>query len=258
MKIGVITLSHGEKFKNDIKYARQTLINYCTTHNYDLIEDDSCVKEHDREIQWTKILLIQKYLVYAKEYEKKPYYDYLVWIDADIFIMNQIITIESIIHRLMKNKHIMYSKDFGGWVNNGVVFIKNTPEALDYFIESWNHTTQICREQGAMDYLWRMNWNNCQSILEITQDSREYNPVWHEYQYGQFIMHFPGCGEPNRKPNSLKLMMDMFCPIKMDEETEEKYLERIRWLKEDAEKDLKHLRSLCIQQGWKYLPIDLE
>ena len=257
MKIAVLTIYSGEKFIEDTKYGRRVLVDYCKKHNYDFIDDSTVTKDHDREIQWSKILLIQKYLKYIKDGEDKPYYDYLVWIDADIFIMNPDITIESIIERLMNNKHIMYSKDFGGWVNNGVIFIKNTKEALDYFVESWNHTTQICREQGSMDYIWRINWNNCQSILEITQNQREYNPVWHEYEYGQFIIHFPGCGEPVRKPNSLKMMMDMFCPIKMDEETEDAYLERIRWLKEDAERELRHKRQLCIQQGWKYLPIDL-
>ena len=172
--------------------------------------------------------------------------------------MNPEITIESKISRLMKDKHIMYSKDCGGWVNNGVIFIKTTQQALDFFIETWNHTNEICREQGAMDLLYRMNWNNCRSIIEITQDQKEYNPMWFEYEYGQFIMHFPGCGEPVRKPNSLKMMMDMFCPVKMDEESEETYESRVKWLSEDAEDDLRNKKQLCIQQGWKYLPIDLD
>ena len=71
-------------------------------------------------------------------------------------------------------------------------------------------------------------------------------------------MHFPGCGEPVRKPNSLKMMMDMFCPVKMDEESEETYESRVKWLREDAKNDLMNKKQLCIQQGWKYLPIDLD
>jgi hypothetical protein len=253
MKIGIITLAYGEKFKKDIKYGKQTLINYCNKHGYDLLEDEDMVKKHDREIQWTKILLIQKYLQ-----NKDPFYDYLIWIDADIIILNPEKKIEDFITRLMNNKHIMYSKDFGNWVNNGVIFIKNTKESFDYFVESWNHTNEICREQGSMDMLYRINWNNCKSYIEITEDPREYNPVWFQYEYGMFLMHFPGCGESQRKPNSLKIMMDMFCPLKMDEETDETYLERIRWLKDDAERELKYKKQLCIQQGWKYLPIDLD
>ena len=251
MKIGILIFYYGDKFKSDTKYGRRILVEYCKKHNYDLIDDIESVIDNSRAVVWSKILLIQKYL-------KTKIYDYLFWIDADTFIMNPGITIESKIERLMNNKHIMYSKDSGGWVNCGVIFIKCTQEAIDFFIETWNHTNQICREQGAIDYLYRINWNNCQSIIQLTDDQREYNPMWFEYEYGQFIMHFPGCGEPNRKPNSLKLMMDMFCPIKMDEETEETFQTRLKWLREDAEKDLKHKKQLCIQQGWKYLPIDLE
>ena len=82
MKIGVITLATGEKFLYDIKYGRITLENYCRKHTYDLLEDNSLIKEHDREIQWTKILLIQKFL-------ELNTYDYIVWIDADTIILNQ-------------------------------------------------------------------------------------------------------------------------------------------------------------------------
>lgn len=250
MKIAVLTFYKGEKFIEDTKYAKKVLINYCNKYNYDFYDSIDDVINYDREIQWSKILMILKYLKLFK-------YDYIVWIDADIFIMNYNIRLESFIYRLMNDKHIMYSSDYGNWVNNGVIFIKNSKESIDFFEESWNHTNQICREQGAMDYLYRINWNNCQNIISITQDPTEYNPMWFQYRYGIFIMHFPGCNESFRKPNSLKLMFDMFCPIKMDEETEEVYLNRLYWLKYTAEKDLKYKKQLCIMNGNKYLPIDL-
>lgn len=263
MKICVLSLYHGGKFKKDTKYGRQTIVDYCKKHNYDFIEDDSLVKEHDREIQWTKILLIQKYLQFKID-EKDTYYDYLVWLDADIIILNPEKTIENFIERLMCRKDIMYSKDPYGWINNGVIFIKNTTQVLDFFRESWNHTNEVCREQGAMDILYRMNWNNCRHYIQVTDDPKEYNPVWFMYEYGIFLMHFPGSGEPSRSSNSLLKMLDMFSPLKLkgDDEhildTEDSYQERLKWLREDAEIDLKHKRQLCIQQGWKYFPIDLE
>jgi hypothetical protein len=173
-------------------------------------------------------------------------------------ILNPEIRLESFIERLMNNKDVMYSKDFGGWVNNGVIFIKNSIFSSEYFKESWNHTNEICREQGSMDMLYRYNWNDAKEHIQLTDDPREYNPMWFEYEYGIFLMHFPGCGEKNRKPNSLKIMMDMFCPIKMDEETEENYRSRLVWLKENASTDLKYKKRLCIENGHKFLPIDLE
>jgi len=253
MRIAILSLYSGDKFKRDTTYGKQTIINYSEIHGYDFLYDnEDIIKEHDREIQWTKILIIQKYL--KEEYN----YDYLVWIDADIVILNPQKTLESFISRLMNNRDIMYSKDFGGWVNNGVIFIKNTPFSHEYFKEVWNYTNEICREQGAMDLLYRMNWKESQEHMQITEDPKEYNPVWFQYEYGIFLMHFPGCGEPNRKANSLKIMMDMFTPIKMEEDTDETYQKRLKWLKEEAETELKYKKQLCIQQGWKYLPIDLD
>jgi hypothetical protein len=257
MKIGIITLSHGEKFKNDISYGKKTLELYCKKHDYYLLEDESMVGSHKFEIQWTKIALIQKFL-------KDKSFDYLVWIDADTIILNDAIRIETIIDRLMFEKYIMYSKDFGNWVNNGVIFIKNTEEAEQYFAETWNHPAEICREQGAMDKLYRYNWDNCRRYVQITDDPTEYNPVWFQYKYGQFLMHFPGCGEPCRKPNSLLQMMDMFCPIMLKGDnghaldTPETFAKRLEWLELHAEKDLQEKKRQCEAQGWKYLPIDLE
>ena len=254
MKICILTIYHGEKFRNDTKYGRQTIINYCDRYGYDFVDDDTIV-DNTREIQWSKILLIQKYL-------EKGEHDYLVWIDADILILNPEKSIENFIERLMGDKELMYSKDFGNWVNNGVIFIKNTAFMLDYFKEVYKHTNEVCREQGSMDMLWRRNWANCRSVTAITEDPTEYNSNWNAYKYGQFIIHFAGCGEPNRKPNSLLLMMDMFTPLKMDGDfehfldTDETYHERIRWLKEDAENEMREKTILCRQQG-KYLPIDL-
>lgn len=251
MKIAVLTFYKGEKFISDTKYARKVLLNYCNKYNYDFYDNIDDIINYDREIQWNKILMILKYLNLFK-------YDYLVWIDADIFIMNDKIPLESFIYRLMNDKHIMYSQDSGNWVNNGVIFIKNTIDSINFFKETWNHTDQICREQGSMDYLYRINWNNCKDIIQITEDETEYNPMWFQYKYGQFIMHFPGCNEPFRKPNSLKLMLDMFCPIKMDEESIETYHKRLYWLRYNAESELRHKKELCIKNGFKYLPIDLE
>lgn len=258
MKIGIITLATGEKFIRDIKYGRKTLENYCTLHGYNLLEDLSLVDIHDREIQWTKIPLILKYLSISPDE-----YDYLVWIDADTIIMNQTIKVETIMDRLMGDKLIMYSKDFGNWINNGVIFIKNDPMVVDFFTETWNHPNEICREQGAMDKLYRMNWKGCRNIIQVTDDPCEYNPVWFQYKPDQFLMHFPGCGEPCRKPNSLLYMMDMFMPLKMNgddehfKDTDGTHSQRLQWLSNYAEADVRQLKARCDAQGFKYLPNEL-
>lgn len=256
MKIGVISLYSGDKFKEDTKYGRITIENYCNQHNYDLLlNNEDIVKSHDREIQWTKVLIIQKYLQYKKE--GKLYYDYLVWIDADILILNPEKSIESFIDRLMNGMDLMYSLDWGKQINNGVMFIKNTPRILEYFREIWKPTGVILREQGRMYEVYFYNWNNCRSYIQITEDSLEYNTCWFEYKPDMFLVHFCGHGEPNRPQNSLRRMMNMFCPIKMDEDTEKSYQNRLNWLKNEAEQNVIIKKQICNMQG-KYYPLDLE
>jgi len=239
MKIAIGSLSIGEKYKNDTKYGRLTKINYCKKWGYDFIEDSSNT-DKSRPLQWSKIKLILKYL---------SDYDYFVWIDADTLIMNQEISIESFIVRLMvpENKELIYSKEYS-WVNTGVMFIKNTDFMNNFFKESWRHPNLICLDQGAIDMLWRTNWRLCQSKINIVEQT-EFNSGWYNWEWGQFLIHFPGCGESGRKPNSLRRMMEMFCPLKMSEEVDEEYQKRLLWLHRDTLKERELMRHS------KYLPL---
>ena len=164
MKIAVCSFVIGDKYKDIVKYGIQTRINYCRKHGYDYIDDES-VYDPSREIEWSKILIIQKYLAR---------YDFLVWVDADTFIMNNEIRLEDLLDRLLGSADLMYVAAHG-WVNNGVFFVRNTPLMHAYFKEVYNHTGEICREQGAMDLLYRINWENCQSKIVIVRNQKEFN-----------------------------------------------------------------------------------
>jgi hypothetical protein len=241
MKIAVCSFVIGDKYKDIVKYGIQTRINYCKKHNYDYIDDQS-VYDRSRKIEWSKILIVQKYL---------SQYDFLVWIDADTFIMNEDITLESLIEKYLEGdnpKDFMYTVGHQ-WVNNGVMFVRNTAFMGDFFTEVYNHTDQICSEQGSLDYLYRTNWKSCQMKIVVVQNQKEFNSFWDNYSYGDFIIHFPGCNEPNRPENSLQRMMNMFCPIRMLEDTDHTYKFRMEWLKTRAEADLFQMR------GRGYLPL---
>ena len=55
MKIAVLSLYSGYKFKEDTKYGKNTIENYCNMHGYDfLYNNEEIITEHEREIQWTK------------------------------------------------------------------------------------------------------------------------------------------------------------------------------------------------------------
>lgn len=227
----------GDKFREDVKYGIRSKVEYCKRHGYDFIQDDSKT-DYTRHLAWSKIPAILEYL---------PKYDYLVWIDADTLIMNPEKKLEDFISKLMLDNQLMYVASLN-WVNTGVMFIKNTQFMKAFMAQSWHHTDQICWEQGAIDLLYRTDWLGCQKVIKVIPDQTEFNSLWHQFKWGQFLVHFPGCGEKGRPENCLKRMMDMFCTLKMDEESWETYLKR-----------LETLRTVDFSQeyakNWKYFPL---
>jgi len=240
MRIGVCSLAIGDAFKEAVKYGVRSKVLYCQKHGYDFIQDDS-LTDHSRHLAWSKIPVILNYLTK---------YDYLVWVDADTLIMNPDKRLEDYI-AMMADRELMYVASLG-WVNTGVMFIKNTPFMLEFFAETWGYTNEICWEQGAIDRLYRDDWRGCRSKIVILPDQTVFNSLWHQYRWGQFLVHFPGCGEPNRPENCLRRMMDMFCVLRMDEESEEEYGKRLQKLR-SINMTAEYLR--CSGEG-KYLPLD--
>jgi hypothetical protein len=218
-KIALCTLSFGESYKHSVRYGRQNKVEYCKKNNYDLIEDESVV-DSTRKLQWGKIKLLEKYL---------SNYDYLVWVDADTYITSDT-TLEDIIKKL-DNYDMMYEKDPFIWVNTGFMVLKNCNFCKELLEECYKHLDKICYDQGSIDYLYRNNWNNSQNHIKILEHSEGLNQYWNSWKVGDFLIHFPGCKEPQLKTNALELMMNKFCPLKMEEEDEETFLLRKEWLK---------------------------
>jgi len=229
MRIAVCSYAIGDVYKEIVKYGVISRKEYCRNHHYDYIDDET-EYDHTRPIEWTKIPTVKKYM---------DRYDYIVWMDADSLIMNPEISLEYFIKKYMQNEiEMMYVSD-GNWINTGIFFVKCTEYMKKFLTEVYKYPNEMCKDQGAIDYLWRNNWNNCRQKIYIVPDQTEYNSSWRNYFHGDFIIHFPGCNEPNRPENSLRRMMSIFSPVKMDEETTTEYDFRISWLKE-CHKDLEH------------------
>jgi hypothetical protein len=237
MKIGVCSLSIGDKFKNIVKYGIKSKQMYCNKHKYDFIDDES-VYDSTRPPAWSKILLLEKYL---------PKYDYLVWIDGDTYIMNDEIKLEDLIKKLNPDDlDLMIANDYIK-VNTGVFFLKNTPFSIELLKEIYklddfvNNPKYGDYEQDSYIFLYNNNWKNMKNKVKVIEWTRktEFNSYWYDYLYGQFILHFAGCriSEENDKRGTLNLCMTKFCPIRKDEDTDETYNERMRWLKEESRKE---------------------
>ena len=234
LKIGLCYMSIGDDYKRWTKYSRQNKILYCEKYNYTFIEDES-IYDSSRPIPWSKIHLILKYL---------PDYDYIVWIDADILIMNNTISLESII-----DKYISYDIICGTctrMINTGILFIKNTDFCKQFLKAVFDneydplsdpHERYCNWEQGSFINLWDKDYLNCKSMIQIAPQ-RETNSYWVNYHPGDFVLHGAGI-----RGSTLEYFLNRFIPDRKDIDTDESYNERLRYLREDFRRDHDELKT---------------
>lgn len=229
MKIGICFMSIGDEYKQRTKYSRQNKILYSEKYGYDFIEDESVYDGGEKGIPWYKLLLILKYL---------DKYDYIVWMDADLLIMNNEIKLEDII-----SKYSEYSIICGScsrMINTGMLFVKNNDFSKQFLVDVFNNVYDPAGdpyeryhnwEQGSFINLWDRNHLECQTHIKVTEP-REMNSFWVNFHYGDFILHGAGI-----RGGLLDYFLNKCMPDKMDIDTDETYKERIRYLKEDFRKE---------------------
>jgi hypothetical protein len=229
MKIGLCYLSIGEKYKEKTKWGRINKINYCKKHNYTFIEDDN-IYDKNKTIPWSKIHLLLKYI---------NDYDYLVWMDADLLIMNNDITLESYIEKYNNYDQIIGSD----WImpNTGCWFIKNTEWSKQFLnqvlINEYNSSEHSDgrwnnHEQGSVINLYDRNILSSQEKIKITYPT-EFNCYWFNYYPGHFILHFAGSNGAELVEN---LLITHYPEKLIDEnnicyETDDSYNNRMHFLK---------------------------
>lgn len=234
LKIGLCFLSIGKDYKKWTKYSRQNKILYCEKYNYAFIEDD-ILYDTSKPIPWSKIHLILKYL---------PKYDYIVWIDADILVMNNKISLESIIEKYKEFNIVCGSCP--RMINTGFMIIKNTDFCKDFLQAVFDNVYDSTEdpheryhnfEQGSFINLWDKNHLNCKEKIKVT-NPREINSYWINYHHGDFVLH--GAGIRNE---TLEYFLNRFIPDRMDIDSDECYTERIRYLREDFRSDHDELKA---------------
>lgn len=224
MKIGVCSLTIGEEYRNYTKYGRLNKIEYCKKHGYDFIEDES-VYDKTKPIPWSKLLLIEKYL---------PLYDYVVWMDSDMYIMNMDIRLESFIEKMAYStnptcgeRDIMCGSDWK-MLNTGTLFVKNSEFSKKFLRSVFEHTEYEVTgnwEQDAFIDLFHKNFMNCKEKILVAKP-QDFNSYWFNYYDGQFILHFAGT-----RGWGLRCIMYRMCPMRMDEDNDDSFNWRMNWLR---------------------------
>jgi hypothetical protein len=220
-KIGICYLSVGDEYRKITQYSRLNKILYCKKYGYDFIEEENYI-DKSKPIQWNKILLILNNI---------SKYDYLVYIDADMLIMNDSIRIEYFIEN-NKDVDLIISKD---WImpNTGFMVIKNTEFCKNFFEFSYQNVYDenkfsdgryLNYEQGSIIHMYDNNILDCKSKIHINEIN-ESNSYWFNYFPGDFILHFAAC----RGEILSHLIRDYF-PNRLPYEDDYSFNKRMDWL----------------------------
>lgn len=224
-KIAVCNLALGAEYKHLVRYGQKGKEIYCQRQMYDWRTDED-VHDSSRPPAWSKVRLILKCLAEHK-------YDYIVWIDADTHIMNFDAKLEDFIFRLMGSAELMLASD-PERINSGVMFIRCTDWAEKFFQLLYDQTDYINHsnwEQEALIHLIDTNKMDCRSHIKILppHQQTEFNSYHLMYQPGQFLVHLAGCYR-NDTNNGLDIMMNRYCPLKMDEDSDDSYRDRLEFI----------------------------
>lgn len=134
LRIGMLMLysnedgNWGDKLMNAVIQNRE---HYCAKHNYVLVTANDLI-EKSRPTAWSKLRAMDHFL---------HRFDYLMYIDMDIVIMNPDIPLTLFIDTSPQSDFIM-TEDWNG-VNTGAWIAKNTPFAHWFLQTAWNQTQLI-------------------------------------------------------------------------------------------------------------------
>ena len=142
MKIAVTTL-YTPEIADFSEEAVKNFRMYCDLHGYDLFVYDKSIKEGLRG-NWCKPAVLLS---------KIKKYDYVVWLDSDIAILDINRKLEDIIEP-HKDKLFIATDDMGAWhINNGFMIFKNTKYVQDMLSILWKMQSQFTsRRRGDQKF----------------------------------------------------------------------------------------------------------
>lgn len=234
MNIGVCTLAIGDEFKRGSEYCVESIRRYCKQHSYTFIDDESLV-DYEREFYWSKVLLLCSQL---------KNFDYIVWIDADIMIMNPEFKLETLIVQYLGSRDMLLAIDHGDMINTGFWIIRNCTWSFDMLDLIYN-IPELCalhHEQGVLNALYERNMlgakDRCVIIPEV--EGRLCNASMSSYHLGDFLIHFLGI----RNPKILQSVTYNYTPYAHKGETEVQRTKRLtNTLKQFHSPNMRYIKS---------------
>lgn len=184
MKILFCSLSDRPEFSQPIFESNQR---YYRKYGFDFLCKGELLTV-TRHASWSKILLLQQCL--------KKDYDYVIWIDDDILIMNYNIDFRDIIDKY-KPENIMVDDNLniGEWkINCGMLVCKNNDKTKEMLKEVWD----TAKPEHYFGGVWENETMNELRDKYTIIPHRTMQSFKHCYREDDFSIHFAGMSMDKR------------------------------------------------------------
>lgn len=102
---------------------------YCKKYGYIAINANNLI-DKSRPPAWSKLLAIEKHLSTGK-------YDYILYMDMDVVIMNFSISLETFVEASRPEADLIMTEDWGG-LNTGIWFARNSSWTKWFLLKAWD------------------------------------------------------------------------------------------------------------------------
>lgn len=184
MDILVLSACIGDEYFTDgyQKFVLSTLRKYCDKHSFDLqVLTDENKADEERALHWIKIAALR---------EKVDNYDWLVWFDSDVMIMNHNINLKRYLDHdvnLIITRDFMNSEetsDHSRLLNTGVMFWKGKSDKSKEMLDSvyYDDNTFVKNpqkfpfEQGSLCTLYKKD-PKFRSLTKVDENN-EFHKFW--------------------------------------------------------------------------------
>lgn len=215
-KIAICTLYGTPTVKNICVNAEKTKQMYCIQHGYKYVND----------FAMTGDFLTKKYSLLLNMLRFG--YDYVVWMNNDVFILNNNISIEDKIEEFMKNHDVLLSED-ANEISTGIIILKKSNNA-EIFVEKMLRKVQNEDE-------WASASNLCGELefikLVDSENQRKINSYYNDFSFDDFIVSLGSWMEDtSMNIEKIQRILRDVCPFRLSDESRENFLKRISERKE--------------------------
>lgn len=243
MKVAILSMAINTNYQFLMRHCAKNKNLYAKRHRYEfeyfLYNDDDL---KPRDIYWMKYQFILNNL---------DKYDYIVWLDADTYIMNFDNKLEIYLNSYLTRNFSIAITKFDSDFDLGVMFIKNskwTKEFFEILQKNYDYSKDSDWDHIGFKNIYNSNLFNSVDRINIIPSEKSPSLLIDNFSYDKcFILHFAGYYKKSSSMDMLNLM-EKFYPSKLPSESSITHKERLLWIQNEAAEEMRRDELGILQQ----------